>query len=62
MCVDDDTDPCAFVTARGAVVLEDAAADLRDWTTGSPAATYRSAPSSMRSATTSPARPWCGWS
>ena len=33
MCVDDDTYPCAFVTARGTVVLEDEAADLRDWTT-----------------------------
>ena len=33
LCVDDDTYPCAFVTARGTVVLEDAATDLRDWTT-----------------------------
>src|SRR3954452_20824532 len=33
LCVDDDTYPCAFVTARGTVVLEDAASDLRDWTT-----------------------------
>jgi PPOX class probable F420-dependent enzyme len=30
LCVDDDTYPCAFVTARGPVVLEDQATDLRD--------------------------------
>jgi PPOX class probable F420-dependent enzyme len=33
LCVDDDTYPCAFVTARGTALLEDAATDLRDWTT-----------------------------
>jgi PPOX class probable F420-dependent enzyme len=33
LCVDDDTFPCAFVTVRGMTVLEDDAADLRNWTT-----------------------------
>ena len=33
LCVDDDTYPCAFVTARGTAVLEDEATDLLDWTT-----------------------------
>jgi hypothetical protein len=31
--VDDETYPCAFVTARGTAVLEDSATDLLDWTT-----------------------------
>jgi PPOX class probable F420-dependent enzyme len=33
LCVDDDTYPCAFVTVRGPVVLEDQATDLLVWTT-----------------------------
>src|SRR4051812_18414991 len=30
--VDDDPSPCAFVPARGTVILEDAAPALRHWT------------------------------
>ena len=33
LAVDDDTFPYAFVTARGAVDLDDDPADLRSWTT-----------------------------
>ncbi len=33
LCVDDDTYPCAFVTARGTAVLQDDAPDLLRWTT-----------------------------